>query len=697
MAYRPLRKKQETEQKAPLSDDDRLEILYARQSTTGQVLKNTESMKLQLSMAGEDTIILIEGLQEEIGHIKGVSAQKQIEELQESRRIKGVSAQKRLDQKPKLQKAIKLIKEAKAQGRGSTLKVYSTSRLFRSKSRVDVETFIDICREFDVHIKTSYRTYDFNRPLEDEMFRMECNYNRMYVEQQVGSMHDANRQQAQRGEYPGGALKVGYIVDRTKNSPTEGRYIPYEPHAEVSARLYKRFRELGGRFNLLASEIAKIPVLFPPFESNVDIRNVRQLRIKKVCKLHGKSCNCKQDDCEIAGYHLTKKGLFFLLTAPEYVGYWRFDGVVLTDANGQPLINHTAIVPFDDWLYAFNHLSFTTLTGEDNSERTSTRTWTTTKKADTTSLLEGLLVSPLGSVHSSAGFYRVYEKQSDKLHYTNTLVVPILWIDTLFHTRLDMWLLEHTLYGHDFLDEQLESIKANNAEALISVDEQIANYRKDIENRDAYIKMVGAALNKENALKLNAAMEEDQKHLAELVAKKDAANKEVTGIGEIVERIKRMTGVGESGLESTEDSRRFIRLVCERIELNEYSGHILTLTIKWRAPFAQTDVCYIYRTEAGRQHWTDTDEQVLQTLYPEADRAEIMQAMPKRSWQSIKAHASVLGIERRTHVNALGNHRDHMSLLDVQMMREHAHEFLPVLKEQPFVAMWVYGILDQPC
>lgn len=682
MPYRPLRPKKAQEQE-PIESELTAEQVaaYIRQSSTKQVKENIESADMQLSGAQRYAVS------------QGLDADK-IVVAYEGEGKRGVSGTLRIEQRDRLRDTFAGIKA----GIVKVVWAYSVSRLFRDKYGVQVATFIEACAEKGVKVVIqNAKVFDFTNSYDIMLFQFLANVAARENEERSKLLHEANAQKAMRGEYHGRTLQVGYIVDRSKASLTYGRYIPYEPHAKVSAWLYRRFRELGGRFNLLATELGKMPVLFPPFESWVDPRDVHQLRLKKVCKLHRKSCDCKQEDCILAGYHVTKTALFRLLTAPEYAGYWRFRGELLTDAEGQPLKNHEAIVPLDDWLYAFNRLSFTTLTGEDNPERGSTRTWTTSKKAEPATLLEGLLVSPLGSVHSSAGLYRVMEKQDDKLHYTNTLVVPTLWIDTLFHIRLDVWLLENTMRSHTFLEEHLKSVKANNAKALASVDEQIKNYRQSIANRDAYIEAVGASLNKESALRLNAAMEEDQGQLTALLAKKNAANKEVTGIMELVERLKRLTGVGESGLEGTEDSRRFIRLACERIELDEYSGHILTLTVRWRAPFSQTDTCYIYRTDAGRQHWSNADKQVLRNLYPEADRLDILKALPKRSWQSMKERASELGIERRTHANTSGSHNSNMSWLDLRLMQAHGHQFSPVLDKQPFMAWWDIGTLESGC
>jgi DNA invertase Pin-like site-specific DNA recombinase len=685
LPYRQLKPKQAQEQE-PIEAELTPEQMaaYIRQSTTKQTKENLESADLQLSGAQRYAVS------------QGLDADK-IVVAHEGEGKRGVSGTLRIEERDRLRDTFAGIK-------AGTVKVvwaYSVSRLFRDRYGVQVATFIEACAEHNVKVVIeTAKIFDFSNSFDIMLFQFLANVAARENEDRSKLLHDANNSRARRGLYNGKPLQPGYIIDRNKDSETYMRYTPYRPHAEVTARLYKRFRELSGQFNLLVAEVGQMPVVFPPFEAWVDQRDVNQLKLKKVCKLHGKLCDCKQEDCELAGYHITKTGLLHLLTAIEHIGYWKFNGELLTDADGQPLKNHEAIVPLDDWQFAFNRLSFVTLSGENNTERISTKTWVPAKKVQTT-LLEGILTSPLGTIQCSEGKYKVTEKRAGKLHRSNTLTVPTLWIDAAFRDRLRQRLLEDLTGNKRFLHEQLKRIKASNAEALVSVDEQIANYQKAIANREAYIATVGAAIDKETALKLNADSIQDRAQLAALIAKKNAANKEVSGVEELIDRIGKFTAKPGKHIlktktgkdffrEGDEETRRFIRLATESVELGEYSGHVLTLTIRWRAPFAQTDVCYIYRQEAGHQAWSAEDEQVLRDLFPHADRLAIMQALPTRSWQSIATWANRLGIERNTRLNTSGVHDTRLCWLDAQLLQEHGWK----LEGLPHEILWDIGVLD---
>ena len=658
LAYRQLKPKQ-TQEQEPIESELTPEQMtaYIRQSSTKQVRTNIESADLQLSGAQRYAVS------------QGLDADK-IVIAHEGGGKRGVSGTLRIDQRDRLKETMLDIYADKVK----VVWAYSISRLFRDKYGVQVATFIEACAKHNVKVVIeSAKTFDFTNSTDIMLFQFLANVAARENEERSKLLHEASANKARRGQYHGKPLQPGYIIDRTENSPTFGRYIPYSPHSEVVARLHKRFRDLNGQFNLLAAEVGKMSVVFPPFEAWVDKRNISQFKLKKVCKVHGWLCDCKQTDCEMMGYHISRLALFRLLTAVEYAGYWKFKGEVLTDEEGQPLKNHEPIVPMDDWLYAFNRLSFTTLTGEVNTIRPNTKTWTPAKNAESTSLLKGIVTSPLGAVNSSEGVYRVMERrQGSKMHNSNILTVSTIWIDGPFEMRLLQRLYENQAGNGKFLREQLKHIKANNAKALVSVDEQIANYQKAIANREAYIANVGAAIDKETALELNDAMKKDRAQLAALRAKKDAANKEMTGIEEMIQRIRMLTGKpGKSGIEGNEESRRFIRLMCESVELSKYSNHVLTLTVRWRAPFTQIDVLYLYRKEAGRQPWSKADEQVLRDLYPEADRLTILQALPTRSWQSIIAWANDMGLRRYTQLNTSGIHDILLCWNDTQLLQAH--------------------------
>src|SRR5215467_3200525 len=163
MTYQQLRPKKKSQDQTialPAQEDTRRKVLYTRLSTTGQVLNHAESLPMQLAMAEEEEIasgkiiVVMEGKQAD-GTVKGVSGRKSIEERDLSKIMAWIYADE--------------IEE---------VRVLNVSRLFRTKSRVPVETFIDACRDHRVTVRTKTITYDFSIPGHDDLFRMEYNFAR---------------------------------------------------------------------------------------------------------------------------------------------------------------------------------------------------------------------------------------------------------------------------------------------------------------------------------------------------------------------------------------------------------------------------------------------------------------------------------------------------------------------------------------
>src|SRR5258707_15585482 len=77
-------------------------------------------------------------------------------------------------------------------------------------------------------------------------------------------MIPAKYQVARRGDYDGRTIPIGLIILEGEKKPHE-----YAAQAEVvRKRIFKRFRELGGQFNLLWRELATVRDLFPPYPAD---------------------------------------------------------------------------------------------------------------------------------------------------------------------------------------------------------------------------------------------------------------------------------------------------------------------------------------------------------------------------------------------------------------------------------------------
>lgn len=664
------------EQVPELTEDQVVAMI--RQSSTKQVRENVESADLQLTGAQRFAVR------------QGLDADK-IVIAWEGEGKRGVSGTLRIDQRERLQETMAGIYA----GRVKLVWAYSVSRLFRDKYGVQVGTFMEACAKHGVKVVIeTATTFDFNNSFHVMMFQMLANVAAKENEDRTRLLHEARGNKARRGEYDGRPARVGFIVDRDKESPTYGKLIPYEPHAEVVERLYRRYRDLGGEFNMLKREVAKMKVVFPPFEPWVDPKDVSKLQLIKVCAVHGQDreeryrdasgnmryrhvgCEFKGEECRFIGYHITKVGLFNLLTAVEYAGYWKTDGQLLVDENGLPVKNHDAIVDLSDWYYAFNRLSFEKLDGTPNTERsTRTHRGATYKGKDTKikALLHGLLTSPLGTVQYSGGWYLLSVRQEGKPHRKMTLMLRASLVDIMFLEALAQRYGRH----HDVIEQlwkKLTEVRARNAKALVSVDEQIANYEKEIANKQAVLSTLGATMDRQTMIQYNEDIKGARANIAALEAKKNAATVDESKLVELANKFQIAT---EGNIFSPIDLiknldlvRLFIQLAADKIEINEYSAHFATLTVYWSAPFQQVDRGYIWLAKGNHETWTKEDEDDLARLYPHADRKTLLERFSTRSWACLSTHAGVLGVQRETRLNTSEIKNRFWSLLDMEVIRK---------------------------
>jgi hypothetical protein len=489
---------------------------------------------------------------------------------------------------------------------------------------------------------------------------------------------------AARGDYRGGGLPVGFIVDRDKLSPTFGRFLVYEPHAAIVRRLYKRYRELNGRFSALAKEVAAMPYVFPDFESWVDERDIRACFLKKVP----------------GGYHMTKRSLFRLLTAPEYAGYWVYstgkndegelEYALLTDEQGKPVQNHEAIVPLADWRFAFDRLSFTHLDGEENTDRPGRHTtWTQQGKTVQEALLKGILTSPPGYVYYGNGSYRIMTPVPEMHgHYENTLSVNASDLDSIF-TEHFLERMNDVVYGRT-IKEMLQQVQQQHAEELITIPEQIKGYEAEIAARQGYILAVGNSGDVKTIQKFDTEIKELRGIISALEAKETKAAVEEEVLQKIVHNIDKVRH--DWGKMKLDRKQFFISLITRSVSIKKLSTHFLRFTVVWRGPSRQPrEYCYIFRSAGAPLACTPQDEEDLRNLYPHADRYTILQRFPQRSWMSIVTWAYEKGIKRYVQGNA-GDIPARLSLEDWEIIQQHpSWNYNEQLWQGSVLAIWPRG------
>ena len=94
--------------------------------------------------------------------------------------------------------------------------------------------------------------------------------------------------------------------------------------------------------------------------------------------------------------------------------------------------------------------------------------------------------------------------------------------------------------------------------------------------------------------------------------------------------------------------QRFIRLIVKSVNMVEVSPHILRMELTYKQPIGVMQTGYILRKHGDKPPWLDAETQAIRDLYPQADRAVILKAIPKRTWLSIRQQAISMGVKRET-------------------------------------------------
>jgi hypothetical protein len=93
---------------------------------------------------------------------------------------------------------------------------------------------------------------------------------------------------------------------------------------------------------------------------------------------------------------------------------------------------------------------------------------------------------------------------------------------------------------------------------------------------------------------------------------------------------------------------RIIRVFTRRVVLQHVAPGWLKMDITWKREGSFIDVAHL-RRDANKSPWSEQDDQILRDLYPTADRADLLQRFPNRSWTAIRLRAYDIGLRRSRH------------------------------------------------
>ncbi len=568
----------------------------------------------------------------------------------------GVSGTKGYDQRPQLSRLYQDI----ANGVIGSIVVARADRLFRDKHFLNVGMFTQIAeRQRIILIVPNRAVYDFTKTRDLQAFQREMQDAYSYIATQVQYMHDTRLQKIQRGFYGGGNLPAPYAIDKAMDKDQQVPII-YQPWHPLVIDLFQRFKDYDFVLARIARYIDEQAYIFP-YPSAEDLH---KYMFKTLMRRAGGGYTFSSGD-SIRKYLSN-------LTLGGYAKIGR-------DSEGNTLFREGAFeaaLPMELLGPAYAAITGYYPDGKPfDRKRYAMRSHTSSPGMESPAVLHGLLDSDDGmtfyhganrTVRPFYGCNRNMEGENGRTLRGKMGIIQAERIWSVSCEELDhiviKRLCELAQYDGDMSDRfeafwnQRTSAKINEVQVL---SEQIERADAQIRRLDKLLTDPASPLSDDAERRYIEALHEaeaDRERLLKKQREQDHQRNPVDVIptfyhvlSHLPVEYKRLTPEGQ---------KRMARQVIQDIRLNMISTHLFLLRITWQTGIAVCpDVALVWRGKGARigYDWTPEEDAVITSLYPSQPQAVIMQALPRRAWQSIHEHASKLGITRERKSSGRGS------------------------------------------
>jgi hypothetical protein len=571
-------------------------VQYIRQSSVQQLKRNKQSYELQ------DT-----DLRRKL--TRGYGWADNDEMIIKINIDQGKSGTKRRDERTGLDQLYTLLETGKA----GAVAAFDVSRLYRVLSRAEYGKFCDMVLELNIPVVTDARVYWPTRVDNDQLnddFRAAA----MFIEEIIKGklIASKNRHIQYDVSYGGHNHPFGFIVSGIGDElALKKSYVVYEPHAVLIRWLFKRYKELGGNLPMLFRELERIDFRFPPFEDGI----VHHVGLREASD---------------GSYPLrTREAIVGILCNTSYIGWYQYHGVVVSKEA------HPAIVHMDDFLFAYERLSGTSLDGTETQERKPRER----RYGANSAFLAGIVHSDDMPVYILKHMYTA--RREIGAHLTTTeLAVEENAIDGAFNRVFNS--LVRNLKQEDRM-AITQALAVRFREQVKKSDQ----YTKDIARIDGEIRKeemaqsVSKELGDEQGYRVaTVQLVQLRKDRAEIQYKLDHADSEADDLLEASDIIDQLMA------DSIANLKKLAKVLILDANMTEASPHFIRLDITFGTPINKSVTIYIYRANGSRGFWNDEKDDMLRRVYSSASASDIMAALPAHTWNGIRQRARELGLRR---------------------------------------------------
>ncbi len=522
----------------------------------------------------------------------------------------GISGRLSSKDRPGLNYLIDSIKE----GRIGTVYVTEASRLTREQNRITPYNLLELFRQNSVRVRTP--EYIKNPRIQRDWEDLRDDLEEAIEESKIMArrLNRKRRQKAARGEYAGGPVPPGLIVEikdiEASGHNVYGKFKKYKPHAEIVERALRALVQY--RFRKMEAHRALGGLMYPLFPPELKYME-RLSGLRKAKKIDG------------VGYLISPAMIKTLANIPELIG-------IFTWGDLEPRRdNHDKVVPVDLWLEV--HQGFNdVIKPRGHGAHHEPLEWNGLLWCCNHDELKRI------SGHAAKGAYRC---QSDYIQGR----CPVC-LDIAAHL-LDKPLTGAVLQQLDFTPFA--------EEVLMQLEADVSNFNIEEEQRNKEMTRLVNRLNKLKSYLGDADEKKEQTYweqidatqlqLDELKSRSIPLHRVQTADYEQVRSF--LARINEKWATYSRTFRnRIISTVIERVEISHKSQD-LTATIRWKT--GQVQVISIQRPQPKgnlESWWNEQEKGILKMLWPSSSQDAIMAALPGRTWSAIAHQAQAHKLKR---------------------------------------------------